>query len=224
LGVYTYLWNLSTARINWGEENWGRTSPRSQTKDNFSERSGRGFEPVTRTVYNRSAPRRLHNVRQSSRRSVAQRTLSPVLLGLGWPDHHGRVLFPYDDPPHFYTCGDGNPRSIGLGARRTVRRLPSSLISIFFAQSRAPACRCRPVRRGLERGFALLLDRRWFTRMVALRWTVLSGTPARLAEVLYSTFLSDRRSALAPAAGKFSPEYSAKRPSNKPLFFPSPAA
>jgi hypothetical protein len=79
----------------------------------------------------------------------------------------------------------------------------SSVISIFFAQTALG----QPLPSGSAR-FERWIVPLWIAIIVllALRWTVLSGTPAALAEVLYSTYPFLIALGLAPALANVCPE------------------
>jgi hypothetical protein len=129
-------------------------------------------------------------------RSVAQSVHAALVL-LGWAGLiTAGLCFPLMAIlTHFYTGGDDTPL-YWLGPAGLFVGCLSSVISIFFARAALGV----PLPSGsprLERWIVPL----WIAivTLIALRWTVLSGTPAWLAEVLYSTYPFLIALGLAPA-------------------------
>jgi hypothetical protein len=136
-------------------------------------------------------------------RSVAQSVHAALVL-LGWAGLiTAGVCFPVMTIlTHFYTGGE-ETALYWLGPAGLFVGCLSSVISIFFAQTALglplPSGSAR-----LERWIVPL----WIAivALVALRCTVLSGTPALLAEALYSTYPFLIALGLAPALANVCPE------------------
>ena len=136
-------------------------------------------------------------------RSVAQSVHAALVL-LGWAGLiTAGVCFPaMTILAHFYTGGEATAL-YWLGPTGLFVGCLSSVLSIFFAQTvlglPLPSGSAR-----LERWIVPL----WIAivALVALRCTVLSGTPALFAEVIYSTYPFLIALGLAPALANFGPD------------------
>jgi hypothetical protein len=136
-------------------------------------------------------------------RSVAQSVHAALVL-LGWAGLiSAGISFPVMAIlAHFYTGGEATAL-YWLGPAGLFVGCLSSVVSIFFAQTALGV--------PLPSGSARL--ERWIVPfwiaivvLLALRWTVLSGTPAMLAEALYSTYPFLIALGLAPALAHVCPE------------------
>jgi hypothetical protein len=136
-------------------------------------------------------------------RSIAQ-TIHAAMVLLGWA---GLIVAGVSFPAmvilaHFCAVGD-ETTLYWLGPAGLFVGCSSSLVSIFFAHA--------TIGLPLPRGSARL--ERWIVPfwialvvLLTLRWTVLSGTPAALAEILYSTYPFLIALGLAPALTTISPD------------------
>jgi hypothetical protein len=136
-------------------------------------------------------------------RSIAQ-TIHAAMVLLGWAGLTvAGVCFPAMVVlAHFYGVA-GETTLYWLGPAGLFVGCSSSLISIFFAHATLglplPSGSARLERWIVPFWIALVV-------LLVLRWTVLSGTPAVLAEMLYSTYPFLIALGLAPALTHISPD------------------
>jgi hypothetical protein len=136
-------------------------------------------------------------------RSIAQ-TIHAAMVLLGWA---GLIVAGVCFPAmvivaHFYNAG-GETALYWLGPAGLFVGCLSSVVSIFFAHATIglplPSGSARLERWIVPFWIALVV-------LLMLRWTVLSGTPAVLAEILYSTYPFLIALGLAPALTTISPD------------------
>jgi hypothetical protein len=136
-------------------------------------------------------------------RSIAQ-TIHAALVLLGWA---GLIVAGICFPAmvivtHFYNT-DSQTALYWLGPAGLFVGCLSSVVSIFFAHVTIglpfPSGSARLERWIVPFWIALVV-------LLTLRWTVLSGTPAVLAEMLYSTYPFLIALGLAPALTNVSPD------------------